>query len=133
MLLAPTSPERRIKEVVRRASGFIYCISLTGVTGARAEVAGRLWADYLARIRRYTDLPLAVGFRHLHAEHVAQSANWPRGAIVASALLNHLAKIEDAPLSERVAAIETFVRGLRGKDGSPQRRRDAQRMKSTKG
>lgn len=113
MLLAPTSPERRIKEVVRRASGFIYCISLTGITGARAELQEGL-ADYLARIRRYTDLPLVVGFGISTAKHVAQVGELAEGAIVASALLNRLAEIEDAPLPDRIAAIETFVRGLRG-------------------
>ena len=113
MLLAPTSPERRIKDVVSRASGFIYCISLTGVTGARANLQDGL-ADYLTRIRQYTDLPLVVGFGISTAQHVAQVGELAEGAIVASALLNRLSEIEDAPLQERVEAIETFVRDLRG-------------------
>lgn len=113
MLLAPTSPERRIKDVVSRASGFIYCISVTGVTGARDTLQEGL-ADYLARIRRYTDLPLVVGFGISNAAHVAEVGKSAEGAIVASALLNRLAEIEDAPLAERIEAIETFVRELRG-------------------
>jgi len=113
MLLAPTSPERRIKEVVSRASGFIYCISLTGVTGARANLQEGL-AEYLTRIRTYTDLPLAVGFGISKAEHVAQVGKLAEGAIIGTALLNRLGEVEAAPLQERVDAIETFVRDLRG-------------------
>ena len=113
MFLAPTSPERRIKEVVRRASGFIYCISVTGVTGARAKMQEGL-GEYLTRIRTYTDLPLAVGFGISNAEHVAQVGKLAEGAIIGAAFLNRLGEVEDAPLPERVAAIETFVRDLRG-------------------
>jgi tryptophan synthase alpha chain len=113
MLLAPTSPERRIKEVAARATGFIYCISLVGVTGARASLQDGL-APYIARVRNYTTLPLAIGFGISTAEHVAYVGDLAEGAIVASALLNRLDEVEDRPLPERVAALETFVRELRG-------------------
>lgn len=113
MLLAPTSPERRIKEVAARATGFIYCISLVGVTGARAQLQDGL-APYIARVRNYTALPLAIGFGIATAEHVGQVGDLAEGAIVASALLNRLAEVEDRPVAERVAAAADFVRGLRG-------------------
>ncbi len=112
MFIAPTSPERRIKEVVRRATGFIYCISLTGVTGARAAMQEGL-GDYLARVRQHTDLPLAVGFGISKAEHVAQVGQLAEGAIIGAAVLNALSAVEDRPLPERVAAVANFVRGLR--------------------
>ncbi len=116
MLLAPTSTEERIAEVARRASGFIYCISLTGVTGARAALSEGL-AGYIARVRRHTDLPLVIGFGISCAEHVAEVAKFADGAVVASALLNRLEEVEDRPVPERAAALEAFVQGLRGKGG----------------
>ena len=112
MLLAPTSTNERIAEVARRATGFIYCISLRGVTGARESVATGL-GDYIARVRQHTDLPLAVGFGIANAEHVAQVARFADGAVVASALLDRLEQVEDRPVEERASAIEAFVRGLR--------------------
>ena len=112
MLLAPTSTDERIAEVARRATGFIYCISLTGTTGARANLATGL-SDYLARVRRQTDLPLAIGFGIAKAEHVAEVARLADGAIVGAALLNRLEQVEDRPVEERAAALEDFVRGLR--------------------
>jgi tryptophan synthase alpha chain len=116
MLLAPTSPERRIKEVAARATGFIDGISLVGVTGARASLQDGL-APYIARVRNYTALPLAIGFGITTAEHVAQVGDLAEGAIVASALLNRLGEVEDRPIPERVAALADFVRGLRAEPG----------------
>lgn len=113
MLLAPTSPDSRIADVARRATGFIYCISLTGITGRRESLQTGL-ADYLARIRRQTDLPLAVGFGISKPEHVAQVGALAEGAIVGSALINCLEAVADRPLEERAAALEAFVRDLRG-------------------
>ncbi|MGN6755138.1 MAG: tryptophan synthase subunit alpha, partial [Thermomicrobiales bacterium] len=113
MLLAPTSPDARIADVARRATGFIYCSSLTGITGQRESLQTGL-ADYLARIRRQTDLPLAVGFGISKPEHVAQVGQVAEGAIVGSALINCLEAVADRPLAERAAALEAFVRDLRG-------------------
>lgn len=112
MLLAPTSTEARIKAVAKRATGFIYCISLTGITGARASLAEGL-GDYIARVRRHTDLPLAIGFGISKPEHVAGVARIADGAVVASALLNRLEEVADWPVAERAAALEAFTRGLR--------------------
>lgn len=112
MLLAPTSTEARIKAVAKRATGFIYCISLTGITGARASLAEGL-GDYIARVRRHTDLPLAIGFGISKPEHVAEVARIADGAVVASALLNRLEEVADWPVAERAAALEAFTRGLR--------------------
>lgn len=113
LFVAPTSPESRIKEVAARASGFIYCISLTGITGARAALQEGL-GDYLARVRTYTDLPLIVGFGISTAAHVAQVGESAEGAIVASALLNRLGTVEDRPIPERVAAVADYIREVRG-------------------
>ncbi|MBX6341234.1 MAG: tryptophan synthase subunit alpha, partial [Thermomicrobiaceae bacterium] len=60
-MVAPTSTDDLIAAVTRRASGFIYCVSLTGVTGARESLSAGL-GDFIRRVRRRTDLPLAIGF-----------------------------------------------------------------------
>ncbi len=108
--VAPTTPDERIAEVARLASGFIYCVSLTGVTGARRELWEGLPA-FLDRVRRHTDLPLVVGFGISSAAHVRQVGQHADGAIVASALIN---AIEALPPEERAAGAASFVRGLRG-------------------
>ncbi len=109
-LVAPTSTDDRLAEVARRASGFIYCVSLTGVTGARTAMSGNLPA-YIARIRAVTDVPIAVGFGISTREHVEAVGQVADGAVCASALLNHL---EDVPKDEQPEAARRFVRGLSG-------------------
>lgn len=107
--VAPTTPDERIAQIARLASGFIYCVSLTGVTGARAALWEGLPA-FLQRVRRHTSVPLVVGFGISSAAHVAEVGRVAAGAIVASALIN---AIDDAPPEGRVARAAGFVRGLR--------------------
>ncbi|MCL5959160.1 MAG: tryptophan synthase subunit alpha, partial [Chloroflexi bacterium] len=110
-LLAPTSTEERIAKVGREASGFIYCVSLTGVTGARTSVPDKL-GDFLSRVRRHTDLPLAVGFGISKREHIEIVTKWADGAIVGSALID---LIERLPEKERRSGVQKYIRGLKGK------------------
>jgi tryptophan synthase alpha chain len=105
-LLAPTSTEARIKAVAERGSGFVYCVSLTGVTGARDRLSEELPA-YIARVRSLVDLPLAIGFGISTPEHVRQTAALANGVVVASALINHLDRL---PLEEQPAAATAFLR-----------------------
>ena len=107
-MLAPTSTERRVKDVVSRATGFIYCVSLTGVTGARAELSSALPA-YIARIRAETDLPLAIGFGISTPAHVAAVSGLADGVVVGAALIN---RITDLPDAEQVAGVTAFIRSL---------------------
>lgn len=109
MFVAPTTPEERIAAIVERASGFIYCVALTGVTGARRDLSPDL-APLLKRVRRYTDLPLVVGFGISTREHVARVAEIADGAIVASALIDH---IERLPPEQVVEGAIEFIQGLR--------------------
>jgi monofunctional chorismate mutase len=113
-LLAPTSTDERIAAVAERASGFIYCVSLTGVTGQRAALPDL--RNYLARVRARTDLPLAVGFGVSTPEHVRNVGEVADGAVVASALINFLDTVPDA---DQLVAAEQFVRGLRGEAPFP--------------
>jgi tryptophan synthase alpha chain len=111
-LVAPTSDDARIEIVARAAErtggGFLYCVSLSGVTGARDQLPEHL-ADFVGRVRARTRLPLAVGFGVSRPEHVAQIARIADGAVVASALLNAV----DAVLPEqRTAVAQAFLKTL---------------------
>ena len=85
-LLAPTSTAERIRLVAQRATGFIYIVSITGTTGARSELPKELGA-FIERVRRQTDLPLAVGFGIGTGEQAASVAAIADGVIVGSALV----------------------------------------------
>jgi len=86
LLAAPTSTDDRLARIAAAASGFIYCVSTTGVTGARASLRADL-PQFVARLRKHTDLPLAVGFGVSSAEQVAAVASYADGVIVGSALV----------------------------------------------
>lgn len=108
--LAPTSTPERIEAVLQRANGFVYLIAVTGITGARDELAAGL-SDYIARVRGNTLLPLAIGFGISRREHVAQAEKLVDGVIVASAFLDSLEDVTPEQLPQRAAA---FIRMLRG-------------------
>ena len=109
-LLAPTSTEERIKRVVAVSLGFVYCVGLTGVTGARREMGADL-PEFLGRVRAETDLPLLVGFGISTREHVERAASMSDGVAVGSALIN---LIEQSEPGDREEKVRNFVRGLRG-------------------
>jgi tryptophan synthase alpha chain len=106
--LAPTSTERRIRDVANRATGFIYCVALTGVTGARDQLSTEL-PDYISRIRAVTDLPLTIGFGISRPDQVAAAAELADGVVVASALINHIDTLQTADQPE---GARSFVRQL---------------------
>lgn len=84
--LAPTSTEERIRTVAARATGFIYLVSVTGITGARTELPSDLKA-FVQRVRAHTDLPLAIGFGIGDGEQAAAIAAIADGVIVGSVLV----------------------------------------------
>ncbi len=86
-LLAPTSTDDRVSSVCKICSGFVYCVSRTGVTGARQDVPQDL-KDTISRIRRYTDLPIAVGFGVSSPEHVKAISAFADGVVVGSSLVD---------------------------------------------
>lgn len=85
-LLAPTSTEARIQFVAQHATGFIYLVSVTGITGARTELPPDLKA-FVQRVRRHTNLPLAIGFGIGTGEQAAAVSEIAEGVIVGSALV----------------------------------------------
>lgn len=108
-LVAPTSTDDRIRQVAEHSSGFLYCVSLTGVTGARTAVQSGLSA-FLDRVRRQTVLPLAVGFGIGTPEQAAEVARWADGVVVGSALID---RIERAGAAGATAAAGEFLAGFR--------------------
>ena len=109
-LLAPTSTDRRIELACASAGGFIYCVSVTGVTGARAELRKGV-SDLVERIRRHTDLPVLVGFGVSRPEHVIEIGAFADGAVVGSALMDAVGGV---PPEQAPEAAAVFVRSLRG-------------------
>lgn len=93
-LIAPTSTEERLKTVTAACSGFVYCVSVTGVTGARSTVSADL-PDMLAAARQVTSLPLAVGFGVSDAATAADVARVADGVVVGSALIARQARGEE--------------------------------------
>jgi tryptophan synthase alpha chain len=85
-LLAPTSDVERIKLVAREGQGFIYYVSVTGVTGARSRFEGRL-ERLVAQVRRYTSLPIGVGFGISTTKQAAWIASFADAVVVGSALI----------------------------------------------
>ena len=112
-LLAPTSSDDRIRDACKAAGGFIYCVSVTGVTGARRSLSEQT-AGLVARIRRHTDLPVLVGFGVSRREHLEAISEFADGAIVASALLD---AVDKAPVDGRLDAARDFIISLKGRDG----------------
>jgi len=110
-LLAPTSNDERVALAVRQASGFVYCVSVAGVTGARTELPPDLGA-FLERVRRQTELPLAVGFGISRREHVEALRGRADAAIVGSAIVD---SIEAAPQKEREKRVRDYVEVLTGR------------------
>ena len=108
-LLAPTSTDERIAQACQGAKGFIYCVSLTGVTGARQGLQSGTGA-LAGRIRRRTDLPILVGFGVSKRRDVEEVGRIADGAVVGSALLDAVdnAAAEDAPETAR-AFVESLI------------------------
>ncbi|MDQ3654306.1 MAG: tryptophan synthase subunit alpha [Chloroflexota bacterium] len=109
-MVAPTSTDDRLVAAAERGTGFLYCVSVIGVTGARDAMSQTL-GDYIARVRSHTDLPLAIGFGISKPEHVRQVGEIAEGAIVGAALINALTEVPDG---EKPARAAEFVRFLRG-------------------
>jgi tryptophan synthase alpha chain len=106
--VAPTSTPERIRAAIANASGFIYCVSLAGVTGARAALPEYL-PEFLGRVRAQTDLPLVLGFGISKPEHFQAVRGLVDGVIVGSALVDVLV---NAPAGERVGRAVAFTKEL---------------------
>ena len=88
-LVAPTSTDQRLKMVAERASGFIYAVSRTGVTGAQAEMSVES-EKLVSRVRQFSDLPVAVGFGISKSDQLADVWRYADAAVVGSAIVSEI-------------------------------------------
>jgi tryptophan synthase alpha chain len=109
-LAAPTSPDVRLKKIAEATKGFVYAISRVGITGTRDAVASDA-PDLVSRLKKFTQLPIAVGFGISNAEHVRSVGQFADAAVVGSALV---ALIEKTPAADAPAAVGKFIKELRG-------------------
>jgi tryptophan synthase alpha chain len=107
-LAAPTSPDERLKAIAENSRGFIYAISRVGITGTQTEVAHDAQA-LVERIRRYTKLPIALGFGISNAGHVRAVGAFADAAVVGSAVVQ---LIEKTPAVDAPKAVGDFVASL---------------------
>lgn len=105
--LAPTSTDERVKLVAEKAQGFIYLVSIAGITGARLQVASGL-RDFVGRIRKATSTPIAIGFGVSAPEQAGEVSRLADGVIVGSKLVDVVDRAEDKP-----QAAAEFIRELK--------------------
>jgi tryptophan synthase alpha chain len=110
-LVTPTTPRERARAIAQQSSGFLYCVSVTGVTGERDRLPPEL-LEQLAWLRRQTDLPLCVGFGISRPEQVRMLREVADGVIVASALVRHLEKVGSQSLDAVRSAIGELAHSL---------------------
>jgi tryptophan synthase alpha chain len=108
-LASPTSPDARLARLAEASKGFLYLISRTGVTGEREAISAAL-KPLVERVRRFTSLPLAVGFGLSNPDQVREVQNVAEAAVVGSAVVR---AIEDRYAGGGAEAIEQFVRWLK--------------------
>jgi len=111
MLIAPTTPPRRRLEIARHSRGFIYYVSVAGITGERDKLP-RATIAAVARLRRHTDTPICVGFGISNAATVATVCGVADGAIVGSAIVHRIAENKALPRAQLVEKVGAFVSEL---------------------
>ena len=110
LLLSPTTTDERLRKAAALGSGFLYAISRLGVTGARDQVATGA-QEMVQRIRRASDLPVALGFGISKPEHVREVGQWADAAVVGSALVSVIA--EAGAANDLNTRVEEYVRWLK--------------------
>jgi tryptophan synthase alpha chain len=124
-LVAPTSTDDRLQMIAKRAAGFIYAVSSTGISGMRKE-SSEAAATLVARMRTVTDLPIAVGFGISNKTQVDEVLGYADAAVVGSAIVAEIEK--QAGNGDLVKEVGAFVRRLTARTGDyasfePQRQR----------
>ena len=109
VLTTPTSDDARLPVVLANASGFVYYVSIAGITGT-GSASNSAIEEAVTRIRRHTDLPVCVGFGIKSAEQAAEVARAAEGAVVGSAIVQVLAEQGQAPA---LALVKTLAAGVR--------------------
>ncbi|MCS6907117.1 MAG: tryptophan synthase subunit alpha [Anaerolineales bacterium] len=109
-LIAPTTPPERIRSIAEHTSGFLYVVSVTGVTGAREELPPEL-VEFIQQVRAVTELPLALGFGISRPQQAVMYGRWVDGVIVGSALIEFVRRSEN-PIQAATAFVREFRTAL---------------------
>ncbi len=107
-LIAPTTDAARLPLVLNGSSGFVYYVSITGITGTRTATASEL-ADAIPRVRQFTDLPIAIGFGVRTPDQAAEAVRRADAAVVASALIDAMAATLDAQGKATETTVQTVL------------------------
>ena len=110
-LITPTTPRPRAQRIADTSTGFVYYVSVTGITGERREIPPEL-IDNVAWLRERTDLPICIGFGISSVQHVRQLAPVADGLIVGSAIVRRIAQASASPHQEVLAEVGQFVEQL---------------------
>ena len=113
MLAAPTSSDERLEKICAKASGFVYAVSRAGVTGARNETSNDA-ENLVARLRKFTDLPIALGFGISNAAQITETWKYADAAVVGSAIVAEIGRLGDSP--DIVEHVREFVKNLLPKE-----------------
>jgi tryptophan synthase alpha chain len=111
-LVAPTTTAERVDRILQSTSGFVYCISVAGTTGVREALPEEL-ARYLGELKKRTKLPLAVGFGISRPEHLKSLRGLADGAIVGSALVRQIERLNGATPTDRAQILDEISRFAR--------------------
>ncbi len=110
-LVTPTTPRQRAVQIARSSSGFLYYVSVVGITGERTELPPSL-EDNVRWLRAQTDLPICIGFGISRPEHVRLLAPVADGLIVGSAIVRRVAEAGHRPRQEVVRDVGAYVQTL---------------------
>ncbi len=110
-LVTPTTPPDRALQIAERSTGFLYFVSVTGITGERTELPSGL-VERVDWLRQRTSLPICIGFGVSRPEHVRLLAPVADGLIVGSAIVRHMAEAENGQTKAALANIENLVKDL---------------------
>ena len=110
-LVTPTTPRDRALRITESSTGFLYYVSVTGITGERTELPPEL-VDNVAQLRSETDLPICIGFGISQPEHVRMLAPVADGLIVGSAIVRRIAEAEQRDRKEVLASVREYVSEL---------------------
>jgi tryptophan synthase alpha chain len=120
-LAAPTSPDERLQAIATHSKGFVYAISRTGITSKQQSLTEDA-AALVARIRRWSELPVAVGFGISTANHVAQVAEFADAAVIGSAIVELVERTSSSQgPANAPGAVARFIKGLRLNVAAPAR------------
>jgi tryptophan synthase alpha chain len=110
-LVTPTTPRERAVRIANSSSGFLYYVSVTGITGERTQLPSEL-LDNVGWLRTQTKLPICIGFGISQPEHVKLLAPVADGLIVGSAIVRRVAEAATKPRAEVLADIGKYVSSL---------------------